>query len=75
MSNGLSCFTIYVSPRDFPGFFVLREHVIADGKVVPAGEPRCVSRALDEVRQAVPPGLYCIGRSRADEPQILETWL
>lgn len=75
MSSGLSCFTIYASPRDFPGLYVLREHVCADGESIPAKEPRCVSRSLEDVRAAIPPGLWCVGRSQSDEPQILETWL
>lgn len=78
MPTGLPMYTIYESPLDFPGKFVVRRHLVdADGSR-PDAEPLCVADSLDSARAlllANVPGLACLGRHVEDEPQIVETWV
>mgnify|MGYP001590155104 CR=1 FL=1 len=69
----LDMFTVYENPRDAPGLFVVRRHVIGPGGPQPA-EGFAFS-TLTAARAAIPPGCFCLGRQPTDEPQIVETWV
>lgn len=77
MSAGeaLSVWTVYDSPLDYPGKFVVRRwRVTGAGHVMP--DQRATSHdSLEEARQAVPPGLFRMGRGPADDPAVLEVWI
>jgi hypothetical protein len=71
----LTMWTIYDHPIDFPNGFVAREWVIPkDGPPRPVGKP-ITADSLDLVRAALPPDLYCLGRSDPDDSVIVETWI
>lgn len=72
--DALEMFTVYWDPADCPGEFVARswladEHGPAPGPLVARGA------TLAEVRQQLPPGLYCIPRAPQDDYAIVEVWL
>ncbi|MES2460583.1 MAG: hypothetical protein V4671_08355 [Armatimonadota bacterium] len=74
--GSLSVWTIYDSPFDYPGRFVVRRWEVSgpDGRAVPDQE--CVlADSLEEARAAVPPGLRNLGRYPQDDINIAETWL
>ena len=68
--DSLQIWTIYGSPADYPGFYVAR--LFVDGKVTNRALFSCT---LEGLRDKLPPGLFPIGRSPGDPPQIIETWL
>jgi hypothetical protein len=70
----LDIWTIYVHPLDFPTLFVVRRQVIRKGQILTDTKARFAS-TLEEARDLIPPGLYCVGRQIGDEPQIVESWL
>lgn len=74
----LRMWTLYESPLDFPGMWVLREWAVTGN---PDGEPRPLSgifvsptpgplRARMEAM-----GLFRLARHPSDEPQIVESWI
>lgn len=67
--NALAMYTIYDSPSDHPGKFVVREHLVPGGV-----KGLTIHSSLEEARAAVPPGLYCIKRHPQDAPVVVETW-
>jgi hypothetical protein len=74
----LNLYTIYDSPRDFPGEFICRRfEIICDGaeRMPVAREMVARGPTLQAVRDQLPPGLYRLGRDVTDEPQIVETWV
>jgi len=76
----LGGFTIYRNPSDRPGMYVLRGWGAVDGKVVPNEHsvewPDTDEAGLAYVRNFLRgKGLTCLGRSKFDDPVILETWL
>jgi hypothetical protein len=75
MSDVLSSFTVYQSPRDCPGKFVVRRWVIRGGPAPVPTNDVVVCDTLDEAREFVPPGLICFPRSEGDDPTIVETWM
>ena len=68
----LPMWVIYDHPTHYPHGFIARMHVV--GKVVGPTTAYVTGATLDEVRQQLPKGLYCIGRQDGDEPQIFEVW-
>lgn len=72
--SSLSVWTLYDSPADAPGRYVLRRF-----ETGPEPRPTAdawVSEDIEELRDIVRRmGLYCLPRQRADEPQIVECWL
>lgn len=70
----LTIWTIYRSPSDHPGKWVVRGHDIdRDG---PLHREDCVvAESLEAAREALPPGLHCLGRQPADDPVIYESWV
>lgn len=77
-NSQLPTWTIYWSPDDYPGRFVLRPHYVECGgeptRRITPGEAQ-VFEDLDSARAAVPPGLYRLDRDRDDHPSVVETWL
>lgn len=74
--SSLLLFTIYRRPRDYPDEYVVRRWSIR--RMLPThegGEPYARGKTLQEVRRALPPGLYNMGRDPADDPVIIETWV
>ena len=71
MSGALTIWTIYKSPSDHPGKWVLR------GRDVPGDihAEYVVGDSLEEVRKAVPFGLIRLPRSAQDVPVIYEVWI
>lgn len=74
MSRQLVMYTIYSRPLDYPNEFVVRRWDGLTCTPIDRGAPFARGRTLDEVREAVPPGLYRLGRLQGD-PCILEVWV
>lgn len=77
--EGLSIWTIYASPTDYPGLYVVRcWRILGGGRGLEKdAAPLYVGGSLEEARAALPRerGLYCMGRRALDEPQIVESWI
>ena len=68
--------TVYESPSDFPGWWVLRAHDVVPGQPEPIPrEEWHAASSLEQVRVALPPGLTCLPRQPDDDPVIYETWI
>lgn len=72
-------YVIYRFPSDYPGKYVVRGWSIVRGgeSTAPVADekPLAVVDTLEEARQAVPPGLFNLGRYGADEHQVVEVWV
>ena len=75
MDEDVLCgWTIYANTSDFPRHFAVRMWWVEDVTVV--HHPIAVlCDTLDEAREQVPAGAFCVGREAADDPVIVETWL
>ena len=75
--NVLRSYTIYRSPGDWPGKYVVRRFSISaeHPDPVPDPVPLAVVDTLEQAREAIPLGLVNIHRYLEDEPQIVETWI
>lgn len=73
MMRVLEMWVISERPSDFPTKFVARKFEVTNVPK-PTDETK-VADTLEEVRGMLPPGLFCLARDPADEPQIVETWL
>lgn len=71
----LSIYTIYDSPSDHPGKFLVREFRAVDGKAIANDKPLIVCDTLHEAREAIPPGLTCFPRDFGDAPPVVESWI
>lgn len=73
----LTNFTIYSSPADYPGKYVVRRWRVVRGspEPVPDPQPLAVVDTLEEARRAVPAHLTCIPRWPGDVPCVVEVWL
>jgi hypothetical protein len=70
----LTIWTVYRSPSDHPGKWVLRGHDVTAAGSVP--RPDCiVADTLDLIRDHLPPGLCRLPRDAADDPVIYESWV
>lgn len=71
--SGLTVWVICFSPKDFPGKFTVRPHVLLDGEylVDPLSE---VTDSLEAARSHVPAGLHCMPRQPDDFLCVVETW-
>jgi hypothetical protein len=68
----LEQFTIYYSPSDMPGCFIVRRYEIG-----PAGIKPCegmIAPTLGAARGCIPKQLVCVPRNPDDAPSVLETW-
>ena len=69
--SGLTTWTVYDHPRDFPHCYVARRF---EGER-PTGD-LVVAADLDALRQQlIERGLVCLDRDPEDDPAIMETWL
>jgi hypothetical protein len=67
----LTIWTVYRSPRDYPGHWVLRGHDVPGG-------PRAdcfVSKTYRGVLDRVPMGCVRMAAQENDDPAIFETWM
>jgi hypothetical protein len=73
----LVIYTIYHSPLDYPGEWIVRRVVVRPYVPVPIPEPvACRCRSLNEAREPfIHSGLHRMPRWPNDEPQIVETWM
>lgn len=71
----LSIYTIYESPSEYPGKWVVREWKASVGGLAAVRKPLAVADTLGEARRALPLGLVQLGRSIDDDPCIREVWL
>jgi hypothetical protein len=79
MDRNIRMWTIYRSPKDYPGQFVAREWLVTDrGQTLASKEPLSIHEQLRIVRMAIQyqsPGAMLVPRSPGDDPVILETWM
>jgi hypothetical protein len=67
-------FVIYERPADCPEGYVLRSWIITAGRIAPGGA--LAFATLEDARKLLrEAGCVCIGRSAADDPCIVETWM
>lgn len=73
MSDEISVYTIYKSPRDYPpGTYVVRRwEIFQTLRTMEA----VAYPTLAAARAAIPAGLVNIGRDKSDDAAILEVWL
>jgi hypothetical protein len=75
MSDLLHIWTIYDSPADAPGMFVVRRFEIHTDHAKATLDARYsgdIGVLRDLMRRK---GLHCVGRCEEDEPQVVESWL
>jgi hypothetical protein len=70
----LICYTIYDSPSDYPGVFVVRKWTADPAGPQDAGV-HAVTGTLIEARAAIPNGYAVMHRDPSDAPSIVEMWL
>ncbi len=66
----LPMITVYKHPKDYPEQYVAR--------VWDANRPTnliALADTLDELREAIPQGMYNLGRQPQDDPCIVEVWI
>lgn len=69
-------YTLYNSPLDFPGQYVVRRFTIGKGDPIPDAEPFIVTEDMNEVKEAMNRlGLFIVPRSPEDDPKIVCTWI
>jgi hypothetical protein len=71
-------YTIYRSPDDHPGRFVVRRFSIVAGSTEPIGdpEPMFIGSSLEAACEAIPlEADACLDRNPDDAPSIVETWV
>lgn len=72
----LELWTIYESPADYPGKFVVRRWEIIDGSREPIAAKSCfVENSLIAARERIPKDRCNLGRQPNDDPVIVETWI
>jgi hypothetical protein len=71
----VTLYTVYGMPSDFPHEFVCRRYDGRTAEPIDLGEPFARGRTLDEVRRALPAGLYNLGRQPFDDWAIVESWV
>lgn len=72
----LPLFAVYENPDDFKGKYVVRLwqinrslHMTVPTRYI------VVKDTLEEVREALPPGLYRLGEESSDDPEVIEVWI
>ena len=74
MSDGLTIWTIYDHPRDYPTKWVLRPYRIVGGNVTIVGEAETAD-SLEAIRAKVPRWCVRLLRDPSDDPVIVERWV
>ena len=73
--DGLSVWTVYDHPLDFPHNYVARRHVATGERSGPTGD-MMICTDLEPIRVELKRrGLIRFDRAPEDEPHIIETWL
>lgn len=76
MGNTLLLYTIYDSPKDYPGKFVITKWKVAYGVTIADPDYKFVVDDLATCREEMRRlGLYRLGREPGDDPVIVETWV
>lgn len=79
IAGELVMYTVYASPLDYPGKWVVRKWVFVDhDRLLVSAEPLAVVDSLEAARAAIAEKMPCgyrINRHDDDEPQIWETWV
>jgi len=79
LENAFTMFTIFKSPSDYPGSYVVRRFRIVGLGIIPDPDPLAVCDSLGSARLAIQdlgrPGLVCVPAQPDDEPQIVESWM
>lgn len=71
----MTVWTVYDSPLDYPGKFVLRGFLIGrDGSIFPL-ETAEVRDSLEDLRKLIPENTVRFNRTGLDDPKIVEVWL
>lgn len=70
----LSQWVVYEHPRDYPDLYVVRRWEIGQ-RMLYATDDVAFANSLEDIRKAIPPGLYCLPRFAEDDPCIVEVWL
>lgn len=70
MNDALTFHVVYDHPRDYPGYWVVRKWTL-DGPILPCG----LFLTLEDARRSLPLGLFNLGRTEQDDPNIFETWI
>lgn len=73
----ITFYVVYERPRDYPENYVVRRQVVlATGKIAVDKNPWAIGMSLEEVRSAIPAGLYRLARDpEEDEQQLVESWV
>lgn len=72
----INIWTVYDSPADYPGMYVVRHsHIANDGRVIMDARPLIVADSYAGAKASIPIGLQCVPRDLYDEPQIREIWI
>jgi hypothetical protein len=72
--EGLSVFTIYKHPKDYPDKYVVRRSVAMSGVVLM--DDKCqLADTLEEARKLIPPGLVCLEEPNTPELPAVESWI
>lgn len=74
MAKPIRMLTIYNSPRDFPGLFVIREWFVYPNRME-RGELKGTAQTLANARRLIPEGWTCIPRQPGEDTKIQETWV
>jgi hypothetical protein len=73
---GLTVWTVYDHPSDYPNHWVARRWVVDEAGPTTYRSDVFVRDDLNELRdQLSRMGLFPLGRSPEDDPTIVETWL
>lgn len=70
----MSQWVIYAHPRDYPAHYVMRRWDVR-GSVLIATDEMALAGSLEDIRKAVPPGLYRLPRFPEDDACIVEVWV
>jgi hypothetical protein len=62
------------NPRDYPGKYVVRPHIVTRGWSAP-GQHAEVFATLEEARAYVPRGCHFFPRDPSDDAVVVESWM
>ena len=74
----LEMYTVYQSPRDYPGLFVVRQWVVGEATGEPQPGPIVArGRTLAEARRELgcTHNMHWFPRDESDDPSIVESWM
>lgn len=71
--NDMVQYTVYESPLDFPGKYVIRQFVIRVNGTRPLTGFVCDT--IEQARSLVPDGMVRLMRTPQDHPSVVEVWI